>query len=136
MTEMLVRDRETNKKYNKITIDSLVDIVSTVIDTSMEKLSKNHSHHVMCCCDHSTALISLSLLKYRDNDHTYLSAKRTIHIIMFQDIPSRNISVSIINGENHKQKILYRVISMDPSISVEKYLTSIIDSMIKILEIY
>lgn len=114
-------------------MDYVVDIVSDIINNSTNMLPKNIERHIKCSCEHLNALFTITLLKYSSDDHMYLSSRRRIHVIMFQDAPTGNISVSIVNGEDHKQKILYRLISTNPITSIEKYLPTIINSMIEIL---
>lgn len=115
-------------------MDHLVDRVSDIINTYTNELPKGIERHIKCSSEHSNTIFTVTLLKYAGDDHMYLSSRRRIHIIMFEDIPTGNISVSVINGENHKQKILYRLISLNPVTSIEKYLPTIIESMVKILE--
>lgn len=115
-------------------MEHAVDQVSEIINKYTNKLPKNIERHIKCNSEHSNTIFTVTLLKYASDDHMYLSSRRRIHIIMFQDIPTGNISVSIINGEDHKQKILYRLISLNPVTSIEKYLPTIIESMIKLLE--
>lgn len=114
-------------------MDYVVDIVSDIINNSTNMLPKNIERHIKCSCEHLNTIFTITLLKYASDDHMYLSSRRRIHIIMFQDAPTGNISVSIVNGEAHKQKILYRLISTNPITSIEKYLPTIINSMIEIL---
>jgi len=115
-------------------MDHVVDRVSDIINTYTNELPKGIERHIKCNSEHSNTIFTVTLLKYASDDHMYLSSRRRIHIIMFEDIPTGNISVSVINGENHKQKILYRLISLNPITSIEKYLPTIIESMVKILE--
>ena len=115
-------------------MDPVVDRVSDIINKYTNELPKGIERHIKCNSEHSNTIFTVTLLKYASDDHMYLSSRRRIHIIMFQDIPTGNISVSVINGENHKQKILYRLISLNPITSIEKYLPTIIESMIKILD--
>ena len=115
-------------------MDHVVDRVSDIINTYTNELPKGIERHIKCNSEHSNPIFTVTLLKYASDDHMYLSSRRRIHIIMFEDIPTGNISVSVINGENHKQKILYRLISLNPITSIEKYLPTIIESMIKILD--
>ena len=115
-------------------MDHVVDRVSDIINTYTNELPKGIERHIKCNSEHSNTIFTVTLLKYASDDHMYLSSRRRIHIIMFEDIPTGNISVSVINGENHKQKILYRLISLNPITSIEKYLPTIIESMIKILD--
>ena len=115
-------------------MDHVVDRVSDIINTYTNELPKGIERHIKCNSEHSNTIFTLTLLKYASDDHMYPSSRRRIHIIMFQDIPTGNISVSIINGEDHMQKILYRLISLNPVTSIEKYLPTIIESMVKILE--
>lgn len=114
-------------------MDYIIDRVSDILSNSTNELPKNIERHIKSNCEHSNAMFTLTLLKYSNDEHMYLSARRKIHIIMFQDVPTGNISVSIINGEEHKQKILYRLMSLNPITSIEKYLPTIINSMIDIL---
>ena len=115
-------------------MDHVVDRVSDIINTYTNELPKCIERHIKCNSEQSNTIFTVTLLKYASDDHMYLSSRRRIHIIMFQDIPTGNISVSIINGEDHMQKILYRLISLNPVTSIEKYLPAIIESMVKILE--
>lgn len=115
-------------------MDHVVDRVSDIINKYTNELPKGIERHIKCNSEHSNTIFTVTLLKYASDDHMYLSSRRRIHIIMFEDIPTGNISVSVINGENHKQKILYRLISLNPITSIEKYLPTIIESMIKILD--
>ena len=115
-------------------MDHAVDRVSDIINKCTNELPKGIERHIKCSSEHSNTIFTVTLLKYASDDHMYLSSRRRIHIIMFEDIPTGNISVSVINGENHKQKILYRLISLNPITSIEKYLPTIIESMIKILD--
>ena len=115
-------------------MDHVVDRVSDIINKYTNELPKGIERHIKCSSEHSNTIFTVTLLKYASDDHMYLSSRRRIHIIMFEDIPTGNISVSVINGENHKQKILYRLISLNPITSIEKYLPTIIESMVKILE--
>lgn len=116
-------------------MDHVVDRVSDIINKYTNELPKGIERHIKCNSEHSNTIFTVTLLKYyASDDHMYLSSRRRIHIIMFQDISTGNISVSIINGEDHVQKILYRLISLNPVTSIEKYLPTIIESMIKLLE--
>lgn len=115
------------------TMDCTIDCVSEILNNSTNKLPKNVERCINCTCDHSSAIFTLTLNKYQDN-MIRLSSRRRIRIIMFQDVPTENISVSIINGEEHKQKLLFRLISLNPISSIEKYLPEIIKSMIDILD--
>ena len=114
-------------------MDFTIDSTTEIIEDSTNKLPENIERHIKCECDHLNAMFTITLLKYKDDEHMYLLGRRRIHIIMFQDAPTGNISVCIINGEEHKSKILYRLISVNPVPSLEKYLPRIIESMIKIL---
>ena len=119
---------------SELIMENLINHVSDILNNSTHSLPHNMERQIRCSCEHSNAIFTVTLLKYASDDHMYLSSRRRIHIIMFEDIPTGNISVSVINGENHKQKILYRLISLNPITSIEKYLPTIIESMIKILD--
>ena len=117
-------------------INEMMNVIADEIDRfTSANLPNNIIRHVSTTSDHSTAIVTLTFMKYRDSEFIHLENRRRIHIIMFQDIPSGNISITITNGEEHGQRIIFRCLRVDPSTSIKKYLPSIMESMVKILNV-
>lgn len=122
---------EPKMTYNFPKLKDVFNITMAHIDNIDALLDiKDIEKSVIVVEDTTSAVITLTFIKNTDES---ISCYRRINIIMFQHIGSGDISYSIINGEEHGMKIIFKNISKNPIKSVDKYLPTIMGSMINML---